>query len=124
MDKTANDPQTYAIIGAAIEVHNILGCGFLENVYQQALATEMTACKIPFRKEAQFPVLYKGETLDCHYQADFVCYDDIIIELKALDALTGQHESQLLNYLKATGYKRGLLISFGQSSLKYKRRML
>ena len=67
---------------------------------------------------------YKGQELDCYYQADFVCYDDIVVELKALDALTGQHESQLINYLKAAGHKRGLLINFGQKSLQYRRRML
>ena len=124
MIESNQDPQTYAIIGAAMEVHKVLGCGFLEIVYQQALAKELTACKVPFRKEAQFPVSYKGEVLDCFYQADFVCYDDIIVELKALEALSGQHESQLLNFLKATGYERGLLVNFGQKSMQYKRRVL
>lgn len=107
-----------------MEVHKILGCGFLESVYQQAFAKELADRKIPFAKEVQFTISYKGGNLDCRYQADFVCYDDIIVEVKALDTLTGQHESQLLNYLKATGSKRGLLINFGQSSLQYKRRVL
>ncbi|MBC8393323.1 MAG: GxxExxY protein [Deltaproteobacteria bacterium] len=124
MTETLNDSETYAIIGVAVEVHKVLGCGFLEIVYQQAMAKELTERKIPFVKEQQFSVSYKGEILDCHYQADFVCYDDIVVELKALDTLTGKHESQLLNCLKATGYKRGLLINFGQSSLQYKRRVL
>ena len=118
------DPQTYAIIGAAMEVHKVLGCGFLEIVYQQAMAKELTTRKVPFCREVQFPVSYKGDVLDCYYQADFVCCNDIVVELKALDALTGKHESQLINYLKATDHKRGLLINFGQSSLQYKRRVL
>lgn len=117
------DPETYAIIGAAIEVHNVLGCGILEAVYQQAMAKEMETRHIPFQKEVQFPVSYKGYQLDCNYQADFICYNSIVVEMKALDDLTGKHEAQLLNYLKATGYKRGLLINFGQGSLKYKRRV-
>ncbi|MHC4237840.1 MAG: GxxExxY protein, partial [Planctomycetota bacterium] len=82
------------------------------------------AREIPFSQETQFPVSYKGEILDCYYQADFICFGNIIVELKALDALSGKHESQLLNYLKATGHKRGLLINFGQKSLQYKRRVL
>lgn len=88
------------------------------------MTKELQAKGIPFSKEVQFPVSYKGEMLDCYYQADFICYDNIIVELKALDALSTKHESQLINYLKTTGYKRGLLINFGQSSLQYKRRIL
>ena len=124
MRATHTDPETYAVIGAAMEVHKVMGCGFLENVYQQALAIELETRDIPFKKEVQFPVSYKGEVLDCYYQADYICYDSVIVELKALEALTGKHDSQLINYLKATGYKRGLLINFGQSSLQYQRRVL
>jgi GxxExxY protein len=124
MKETHTDPETYAVIGAAMEVHKVLGCGFLENVYQQALAKEFEIREIPFSKEVQFPVSYKGEVLDCHYQADFICYGNVIVELKALEMLTGKHDSQLINYLKATGRKRGLLINFGQSSLQYQRRIL
>ncbi|MHC4773362.1 MAG: GxxExxY protein [Planctomycetota bacterium] len=124
MSETHTDPETYAVIGTAMEVHKVLGCGFLETVYQQAMAKELKAREIPFSQETQFPVSYKGEILDCYYQADFICFGNIIVELKALDALSGKHESQLLNYLKATGHKRGLLINFGQKSLQYKRRVL
>ena len=124
MLETHTDPETYAVIGAAMEVHKVLGCGFLETVYQQAMGKELKAREISFSKETQFPVSYKGEILDCYYQADFICFGSIIVELKALDALSGKHESQLLNYLKATGHKRGLLINFGQKSLQYKRRVL
>ena len=115
------DPQTYAIIGAAMEVHRQLGCGFLEAVYQQALAKELTARGIPFEREVELIVYYKSEPLDCRYRADFICYQDVIVELKALSALTGLEESQVLNYLKATGIQRALLINFGAPSLEYKR---
>jgi len=124
MPETNTDTETYAVIGAAMEVHKVLGCGFLEVVYHQAMAKELEARKIPFAKEFQFPVFYKNQKLDCYYQADLICYDSVIVELKALDALTGIHDAQLINYLKATGYKRGLLINFGQKSLQYKRRIL
>jgi GxxExxY protein len=123
MNEVDNDPQTYAIIGAAMEVHKELGCGFLEVVYQKALAREFAVNGVPFEKEVPFPISYKGQKLDCYYQADFVCYD-IIVELKALDGLNGQHDSQLINYLKASECKRGLLINFGQRSLEYRRRIL
>lgn len=124
MTEALNDPETYAVIGAAMEVHKELGCGFLEIVYQQAMAKELASKKIPFAKEKSLPVFYKGQSLDCHYQADFICYGNIIVELKALDALTGKREAQLINYLKATGCERGLLINFGQKSLQYKRKVL
>jgi len=124
MNEGNTDSQTYSIIGAAMEVHKELGYGFLEVVYQLALAKELAACRIPFRKEVQFPVSYKDQELNCYYQADFLCYSDVVVELKALDTLTGQHESQLINYLKAASHKRGLLINFGQKSLQYRRRVL
>ena len=113
--------ETYQIIGAAMEVHKELGCGFLEVVYQEALALEFQYKKIPYQKEAQLDIYYKGQLLKKHYQADFICYDGIIVELKALSALNSEHEAQLLNYLKSTGLKVGLLINFGNKSLEYKR---
>lgn len=118
------DPQTYAILGAAMEVHSILGPGFLERVYQEALAEEFMLRGIPFQREAEIPVMYKGKMLDCTYRADFLCYDTIVVELKALDDLIGAHEAQLINSLKATGFLRGLLINFGQPRLQYLRRVL
>jgi GxxExxY protein len=118
------DPQTYEIIGAAMEVHRQLGHGFLEAVYQEALALEMTARKIPFQREVSLPVEYKGQRLACSYRADFVCFDSIIIELKAIAQLTGADDAQLLNELKATGLNRGLLLNFGAPSLEYKRLVL
>jgi len=113
--------ETYAIIGAAMEVHKILGAGFLEAVYQEALEKEFLLQKIPFEREKQLKILYKGQELSKYYVSDFLCYDRIIVETKALSALTNEHFSQVINYLKATGNEIGLLINFGQQSLDYKR---
>jgi GxxExxY protein len=115
------DPQTHAVIGAAMEVHRQLGPGFLEAVYQEALSLEFAAQAIPFSPQVELPVYYKGQRLTCTYRADLVCYDSLIIELKALKALTGVEEAQLLNYLKATRLERGLLLNFGRPSLEFKR---
>ncbi len=119
-----HDPQTYAIIGAAIEVHRVLGHGFLEVVYQDALAEELTARGIPFVREQPLQIAYKGKVLPSSYRADFVVYGDIIVETKALSTSLGGHEdAQILNYLRATGYGRGLLLNFGGLRLESKRRV-
>ena len=117
----AKDTQTYAIIGAAMEVHRQLGHGFLEAVYQEALEKEFTLRGISYIREAEFTVLYKGEPLSCKYRADFICFGEVIVELKALGELSGNDEAQVLNYLKATGKSRALLFNFGAPSLQYKR---
>ena len=118
------DPQTYAIIGAAMEVHRVLGCGFLEPVYQEALAREFLLRGIAFRREVELPVTYKGELLCVKYKPDFICYDSVIVELKALDKVGGREKAQVINYLKATGMERGLLMNFGTSRLEYERLIL
>ncbi len=115
------DPQTYAIIGAAMEVHRQLGCGFLEAVYQEALGIEFELRGIPARPQVELPVTYSGRVLKTTYRADFICYDAIIVELKALAALGGAEAAQVINYLKATGLERGILLNFGTQQLQYKR---
>lgn len=119
-----HDPQTYAIIGAAIEVHRHLGHGFLEAVYQDALAEELSAREIPFVREQPLRIAYKGKVLPSAYRADFVVYGEIIVETKALSTVLGGNEdAQILNYLRATGYERGLLLNFGGLRLESKRRV-
>jgi len=115
------DPQTYAIIGAAMEVHRELGCGFLEAVYQEALAIELAAREIDHQPQVELPISYKGKRLEAKYRADFVCFDSVVVELKALPGLTGIEEAQIINYLKATGLETGLLVNFGKQSLEFKR---
>jgi GxxExxY protein len=100
MSKLLYRDEVYAIIGAAMEVHNVLGCGFLEPVYQKALEIELTMRQIPYLAQHQLTIDYKGRTLDKHYVADFISYDKIIIEIKAVNHLSTLEESQLLNYLK------------------------
>jgi GxxExxY protein len=109
------------VIGAAMEVHRQLGCGFLEPVYQEALAVEFSLQGIPFRREVELPVFYRGTALRTSYRADFVCFDRTVVELKALAKLGPVEEAQVLNYLKATGHEVGLLLNFGSPSLEYKR---
>jgi GxxExxY protein len=112
---------TYEIIDAAMEVHATLGPGFLESVYQEALAIELLTRGIPFEAGKRLEIFYKGIKLEKHFEADFVCDNHVIVEIKALSALTNDHQSQVLNYLKATGIKVGLLINFGSKSLEHKR---
>ncbi len=121
---TESDPRTFAIIGAAMEVHKQLGCGFLEAVYQEALAIEFLKKNIPFRREVRLPIHYKGQLLATVYCADFICFDSVIIELKALGHMSGTEEAQVINYLKATGYEVGLLLNFGGRSLQHRRFIL
>ena len=115
------DEKTYKIIGAAIEVHKELGCGFLEAVYQEALGKEFDYQTISFKAQPVIRIAYKGKPLDKIYQPDFICFDEVIVEIKAISGLSGIEEAQLINYLKATELKVGLLINFGNKSLEYKR---
>jgi GxxExxY protein len=116
--------ESYNIIGAAMEVHKELGKGFLESVYQEALEIEFLALNIPFTRESNIPIHYKNRMLSKYFVSDFICYDKIILELKAISEITPEHTSQVFNYLKATGYKLGILINFGAISLQYKRVVL
>ncbi len=113
--------EAFEIIGAAMEVHRVLGCGFLEAVYHEALAIEFNKRKIPFEQEKIINIYYNNQILKKYYVADFVCYNKIIVEIKALSELTSDHQSQIINYLKATKLKLGLLINFGSKSLEYQR---
>ncbi|MFA5817466.1 MAG: GxxExxY protein [Bacteroidales bacterium] len=116
--------ECYSIIGAAMEVHKTLGSGFLEPVYQEALKLEFDENGIPWSKEVVLDIIYKGRILDKKYLADFICFGEIIVELKACEALIPEHVAQVINYLKATNKELGLLINFGASSLQYKRIIL
>jgi GxxExxY protein len=118
------DEETYAIIGAAMAVHQELGPGFLEAVYQEALAMELAAQGVPLEREHAIPVHYRGHVLTTSYRADFICFGNVIVEIKALQEMSGTEEAQILNYLKATQLCKGLLINFGAPSLQYRRFIL
>jgi GxxExxY protein len=114
--------EVYAIVGAAMDVYNDLGPGFLENVYQEAMEIELEIRKIPATAVQELHIKYKGRELRKFYIADLICYDKIIVEIKAIDKLALRDEGQLINYLKATGLKVGVLINFGHyPSLEWKR---
>ncbi len=116
--------EVYEIVGAAMEVYNVLGPGFLEPVYQEALEIELTDRRIPFESQKELPIFYKGRRLKKTYIADFVVFEKVIVEIKALDRLTTREESQLLNYLKATGLEVGVLANFGADrQLEWKRKV-
>lgn len=107
------EEESYKILGACFEVYKDKGCGFLEAVYQECLEIELELQGIPFVPQRELSLTYKGRTLKQKYQPDFIVFDKIIVELKAVSALTDEHRAQLHNYLKATGYKLGLLANFG-----------
>ena len=115
------DQRTYKVIGAAMEVHKELGCGFQEAVYHEALEKEFGTQNIPFTSQPVVKLSYKGKALRKTYQPDFVCFSEVLIEIKALSYMSGAEEAQILNYLKATGLEIGLLLNFGGKSLEYKR---
>ena len=117
--------DSYKIVGAAMEVFNQLGHGFLEAVYQEALEREFKSRGIPYEREKELTIYYKGEPLEQTYKADFICYEDIIVELKAVAMLQDSHRSQVYNYLRATKNKLGLLINFGNSDgLEWERKVI
>ncbi len=112
------DNQTFAIIGAAFRVHQALGCGFLEKVYHDALEVEFRHTKIPYEREKTIAIHYRNVRLGEPYYADFLCYGDVIVELKAIRKLNKIEEAQVLHYLRATHCTRALLINFGQPNLQ------
>jgi GxxExxY protein len=114
--------ESYAIIGACFEVYNEKGCGFLEPVYQECLSIEFEHQRIPAIAKPSLTLSYRGRILNQTYQADYICFEKIIVELKAFSGLTDEHRAQLLNYLHATGFELGLLVNFGHCpKLEYER---
>jgi len=113
--------EVYQIVGAAMEVSNELGCGFLEAVYQEALGIELDERRIPHMAQKRIEISYKGRVLNKEYIADFLCHDQIVVEIKAIKAITGIEEAQILNYLKATNLPLGLIVNFGAPKLEWKR---
>ncbi len=119
-----DDPLSFDIIGAAMNVHTELGNGYLENVYQEALAFELHQRNIPFERERKLTIHYKGTPLRAWYQVDFLCNGSLIVELKALCQLSGTEDAQILNYLKATRLHHALMLNFGTPSLHFRRYIL
>ena len=113
--------EVYQIVGAAMEVSNQLGCGFLEAVYQEAMEIELDERHIPHVPQRRIEICYKGKVLNKEYIADFLCYDRIVVEIKAVKAITGIEEAQILNYLKATKLPLGLVVNFGAPQIEWKR---
>ncbi len=124
MPSEFDDPQTYEIIGAAMAVHRELGCGFLEAVSREALTIELRERGIPFVREARLPVQYRDRVLPLFYTVDFICYDEVLVELKALRAIGPVEEAQLINYLRVARRSRGLVLNFGATSLQHRRLVL
>ena len=118
------ETESFAINGAMFEVHRQLGPGLAEKVYQEALEIELKLRNIPFEREKVFKIEYKNNVLNQHYVADFVCYDKIIVELKAVDVISDIHRAQLINYLKITGLKLGLLQNFNMVNMQPAERLL
>ena len=122
VDKLIDKDEVYEIVGACFEVYNTLGHGYLEAVYQEALALEFEARDVPFVKEKEIDIQYKGRVLAKRYVADFICFNRVIVETKAVSALLPEHQAQALNHLRATGLKIAVLVNFGSSQgIQWKR---
>ena len=113
--------ESFAIVGACMKVHRTFGAGFLEAVYEEALEREFQNLKIPFKRQVKLDLYYGNQKLTKQYRADFICYDEIIVEIKAVSLIPTAFYAQLQNYLKCTNIELGMLINFGTSSLTYKR---
>lgn len=116
--ESASRLLTEQIIGAAIEVHRVLGPGLLESAYEQCLAHELAARGLPFRRQVDVPVTYKGLRLDAGFRADFIVHDTVVVEIKAVESLLPIHTAQVVTYLRLTGKHVGLLINFNSKTLK------
>ena len=124
MEKPQRDPRTYAIIGAGMEVFNEMGNGFHEPIYHECLEVEFQRRSVSAVHEPPVQVYYKDVLLKKQYSPDFICFGDVVVEVKVLERLTGKEESQLLNYLKATKFHVGLLLNFGSDEFQWKRMVL
>lgn len=122
--KLINEKETYDIIGASMEVYNTLGKGFSEIVYKDALEYEFIKRDILYQREKEYEIIYKEIILAHSYYADFVIKDKVILEVKAIESISSSHIKQTLNYLAASGLKTGLIVNFGENSLKHKRVIL
>ena len=120
MATEVRDVETYQVIGAAMEVHRVLGCGFLEAVYRTALLAELLVRGVPARTEVTFPITYKSKLLPVCYRADIVCFESVIVEVKASSGLTRVDEAQAINYMKASSLRRALIVNFGLRSLQHR----
>lgn len=121
MDEIIYKDEAYKIVGAMMSVHNELGCGFLEAIYQEALEMEFQLQGIPYEREKELEVRYKGNVIGKKYKADFICYNKIVVELKAVDKILPEFKAQTLNYMKMSNSKLGILANFGQTSLEIQR---
>ena len=119
-----HDPRTYQIIGAAMEVHRVLHRGLLESIYCEALAVEFELRSIPFATQVPCQIVYKERRLAGYHRIDFVCFGNVVVEVKASSLVGPAEQAQLLNYLAITGHRLGLLLNFGRPSLEYKRLVL
>lgn len=120
-----HESDTYAILGACFEVYNEKGCGFTEEVYQESLEIELEVRGIPFVAQKELPLTYKGRLLKRKFKPDFLCYDRVLLEIKAVSKLVDEHRAQVLNYLNATGFPVGLLVNFGHfPKVEYERIVL
>ena len=117
--------EVYSVVGACFEVYKRMGCGFLEAVYQECLEIELEYQGIPFRPWQELDLTYRGRELKQKYVPDFLCYDSVIVEIKAVSELAGEHSAQLINYLKAAHFQVGILANFGHyPKLEYKRMVM
>ena len=121
MSKLISQEETFKVIGACINVHKKLGNGFSEDVYHQAIEKELLNANIPFEQQKKLPIYYDGEPLGTFFSADFVCYEKVLLEIKSVPVILDQMKQQVLNYLKSSQIEVGLLINFGEQSLKWKR---